>query len=379
MADSAATEYLRSLLKRRELYQQGAVAELQEFFKRRDRRPPEEFHDSSFLYIRSHDNDVGLRPFSGIVHWHSPDITLSPLTNVAAYTTTLEAGESYVIRCALRNRGDIGVPSAKVELFLTDPSLGFDTRFATNLTLGRVPSAWVPSSASAAVEFVYNVPPNEAGHKCLFARTFSFSPLDVPIDDFQLDPRLDRHVAQQNLNIIGQSQSYGFAMVHAPNARVRINLRPLEPEQLLALRHPVLGDVTPAREFPRREWGRLTRLELRKAAAEDFVVRETPEGLVFHTQDPNALSLDAQRELNLAVRKVLASVNAGNTKMAAHRELFGRFRRMNSQARRSTFALTTPDLRLQPREAVGLEITSLDENGPSPEVFGGIILIIVGR
>ena len=130
-----AVEYLRSLLKQRDLYSQEAIAELQRVFKRRDRRPPEEFHDSSFLYMRSYDADLGVRPFSGVVHWHSPDITLSPLTGVGAYTTMLNAGDTYLIRCSLRNRGDIGVPSAKVELFLTDPTLGFDTRFATNLSL----------------------------------------------------------------------------------------------------------------------------------------------------------------------------------------------------------------------------------------------------
>ena len=147
-----------------------------------------------------------------------------------------------MIRTVLRNRGDLAVPSAKVELFLTDPTLGFDTRFATRLTgLGSVPSAWVPSGGSAAAEFVYTVPPTEAGHKCLFARTFSFSPLELPLDDFALDPRLDRHVAQQNLNIVGQAQAFAFNLVHRPNARIRIALRPLQPEELLALRHPVLG------------------------------------------------------------------------------------------------------------------------------------------
>lgn len=378
MPDTAAAEYLRSLLKQRDLYSQEAIAELQRVFKRRDRRPPEEFHDSSFLYMRSYDADLGVRPFSGVVHWHSPDITLSPLTGVGAYTATLNAGDTYLIRCSLRNRGDIGVPSAKVELFLTDPTLGFDTRFATNLTLGRVPSAWVAADANAGVEFAYTVPPTESGHKCLFARAFSFSPLELPIDDFQLDPRLDRHVAQQNLNIVGQSQAYGFAMVHAPNARVRIHLRALEPEALLALRHPVLGDVTPAREFPRRGWGRLAKVGLAKPGGGEVVVREDADGLHVEAQDPEGLHLASQRELNSAVRDVLRAINAEKTRMADHRDLFAKFRQMNAQARRSTFALTVPDIGLQPRQAVGLEITAIDENADNPEVFGGITLVIVG-
>ena len=104
-------------------------------------------------------------------------------------------------------------------------------------------------AASAAAEFAYTVPPTESGHKCLFARCFSFSPLDLPIDDFALDPRLDRHVAQQNLNIVGQAQAFAFNLVHTPNARLRIALRPLQPEELLALRHPVLADVGPRGSF----------------------------------------------------------------------------------------------------------------------------------
>jgi hypothetical protein len=376
--ENVAAEYLRELRKRRELYQQAAVGELQAFFKRRDRKPPEEFHDSSFLYIRSYDADLGVRPFSGIVHWRSPDITLSPVTGVGAYTTSLNAGDTYLIRCLLRNRGDLAVPSAKVELFLTDPTLGFDTRFAMNLSLGNVPSAWVASDASAAAEFIYTVPPTEAGHKCLFARTFSFSPLELPFDDFQLDPRLDRHVAQQNLNIVGQSQAFSFNLVHAPNARLGIELRPLEPEELLGLRHPVLADVKPAREFPRRGWGRLTGINLTEPGAGDVAVTAAREGVGVISKDPKGLDLDAQRELNAAVREVLRAIQAGKTQMSEHRDLFSKFRDMSAQARRSIFAMTVPDLRLQPGQTVGLDVTALDENVDPPEVLGGITLVIVG-
>lgn len=231
-------EFIADLRKRREAYNQDALARLAELFRRKERKPPEVFHDSSFLYIRSFDGDTGSRPFSNVVFWHSPDLTISPVTSVGVYTTTLQAGESYVVRTVLRNRGDLAVPSAKVELYLTDPTLGFDTRFSTRLTtLGHVPSAWVPSGGSAAADFVYTVPPTEAGHKCLFARTFSFSPLDMPVDDFALSPPIDRHVAQQNLNIIGQAQAFAFNLIHQPNALVRIGIRPLPPEELLAIRH----------------------------------------------------------------------------------------------------------------------------------------------
>lgn len=380
MANPVAAEYLRSLLKQRdERSNPDAIAELHRLFKRRDRKPPEEFHDSSFLYMRSYDADLGVRPFSNIVFWHSPDVTLSPITSVGAYTTTLNAGDTYAIRCTLRNRGDIGVPSAKVELFLTDPTLGFDTRVATNLTLGRVPSAWVGSGMNAAVEFAYTVPPTEAGHKCLFARTFSFSPLDLPIDDFKLDPLIDRHIAQQNLNIVGQAQKYSFGMMHAPNARLRIDLRALEPEELLRLRHPVLADVELARELPRRGWGRLSRLELETPGGGDVAVRQTPDGLSVDARDPDGMNERTQRELNTSVREVLRAVQARKTRTAEHRELFARFRKMNREQRRSTFTMTVPDIGLRPKQAMGLEITGVTEYTDPPEVFGGITLVIVGE
>ena len=377
--ETVAAEYLRQLQMLRQQYRQEALGEIQTQFERRERKPPEEFQDSSFLYIRSYDADLGVRPFSGIVHWRSPDITLSPVTSTGSYTTTLNAGETYLVRCLLRNRGDLAVPSAKVELFLTDPTLGFDTRFATNLTLGKVPTAWVGSGANAATEFAYTVPPTEAGHKCLFARAFSFSPLELPVDDFQLDPRIDRHVAQQNLNIVGQSQAYSFGLVHAPNALMRIELRVLEPEELLGLRHPILADVKPAAEFPRRGWERLTQLALEKPGSDDVTVTEAQEGVAVESRDREGFDLDAQRELNTVVWDVIRAVNEGETRMADHRDLFAQFREMNAQARRSTFTMTMPDVGLQADQAIGLDVTSVDENQQPPEVIGGITLVIVGR
>lgn len=372
-----ARDYLRELLGRREKQRAGAP-ELAELFRGHERLPPTEFHESSFLYLRSYDGDLGARPFGGVVHWHSPDITLSPLSGVSAYTTTLEAGETYLVRCWLRNRGDLAVPSAKVELFLTDPTLGFDTRFATNLTLGRVPSAWVASGGSAAVEVRYTVPPAEAGHKCLFARAFSFSPLELPLDDHQLDPRLDRRVAQQNLNIVAPSEPFPFQLIHAPNARVRLALRPMEPEALLALRHPVLADVRPAREFPRRGWGRLAGIELIDAGGGEVALEPTHEGASFVASDPEGLDLEAQRELRDTVLDLLRAVDAGRAQMADHRDLLARFRAMNAEARRSALALNVTDLGLGRGEAVGVDLVALDESRRRPEAVGGITLVVVG-
>ena len=65
--------------------------------------------------------------------------------------------------------------------------------------------------------------------------------------------------------------------------------------------------------------------------------------------------------------------------MANQRDLFAKFREMNAQQRRSVFTMTIPDLGLQADQAVGLDLTSVDENRERPEVIGGITLVIVGE
>lgn len=379
MPDSRANAaaFLRQLEERLALYQHRAAGQLRGFFKNRDRHPPEDFRNSSFLYIRSFDGDIGERPFADVVYWHSPDLLLTPLTGIGAYTTQINAGETYEIRCTLRNRGDLAVPSAKVELYLTDPTLGFDTRYATNLTLGNVPTAWVPSGGSAVATFAFTVPSTEAGHKCLFARVFSFSPLEMPLDNFALDPRFDRHVAQQNLNIVGQAQAYHFNLVHAPNARLRVDLKPMKPQELLGLRHPLLADVRAARQFPQNGWGELTKIESVQRDPH-VATRDSSEGLSFRSRDPDGLPLEQQRELGAAVRRALGSIRQGGTRLHEHRRLFADYRRMNEQARLSRFAMKTPDLDLKPGEAVGVRIVSTDENTAGEELAGGITLVIVG-
>lgn len=377
--EDTARDFVRGLRDQRDAYRDFARREVDPLFHRRDRKPPTDFEPSSFLYLRSFDGDTGARPFSGPVFWRSPDIVLTPLTGVGVPTTTLDAGSTYRIRCTLRNRGDLGVPSAKVELFLTNPTLGFDTRFATNLTLGRVPSTWVGAGETGATEFAYTVPPTESGHKCLFARAFSLSPIELPLDDHQLDPRLDRHVAQLNLNIVGAAQPFAFDWVHPANARLRLELTPMAPDDLLRLRHPALADVVPAPEFPRRGWGRMARLEVVDAEGEVDVAAE-PEGLLLQAHDRDALDLEARLEVERLVREALASVGAGRSRMADHRDLWARFREGNAQTRRTRLTMTTPDLGLQPGQAVGLEVRAIEAAGrEGEEVVGGLTVVIVGN
>jgi hypothetical protein len=340
---SAAEDYLKELLGRRERYKDpDALKSLAVDFRDGERRPPREFKDSSFLYMRSYHGDMGVRPFSNIAFWRSPDIEISPVTNIGAPTTQLEAGETYLVRCTLRNGGDVAVPSAKVELFLTDPSLGFDTRYAENLTLGKVPATWVAPDGSASTVFRWTIAPAEAGHKCLFARTFSFSPLDLPVSDYALDPRTDRHVAQQNVDIVGQAQSYSFKLIHQPVARMRIDLRPLQPEELLRLRHPLVAGLAPAAEVPQGDWGELAQIGLEDRGEGNVSVEVTREGA-----------------------RVIADGQEGDGDK-------------HSRPHRSSLRMTVPDLGLQPGQAAGLDITAVDERDDKLGPVGGITLVIVG-
>ena len=378
-----ANAFIHDLRRLREKYVDFARDEVVPLFHdndQRERKPPSHFVDSSFLYIRSYDGDSGNRPFANQVFWLSPDMRVSPITNLAAYTQTLNAGETYALTCAVRNRGDLGVPSAKVEFWLTDPSLGFDTRYATHLTLGAVPATWVNAYGSGQVTFAYTVPPTESGHKCLFARVFSFSPLDLPLDDFRLDPPLDRHIGQLNLNIVGQGQPFMFNAIHAPNAEWAVQFVPLAAEELLALRHPVLADVTPAPEFPRDSWTERTRIELADSDARGVDVARENDRVFLFANDPEGVDLGTQRELRLAVRDALAEIAAGKARPAAHRDLFAKFRDVGRETRRSVFKMEAPDLGLAPGQAAAVHLRATDrELGDNDAALGGITLIVVGE
>lgn len=377
-----ANEFIRSLREQRDAYRKFTEEEVLPLFRdndQQDRRPPRHFVDSSFLYARSFDADNGSRPFSNQVFWLSPDIHVSPITNLAAYTRTLNAGETYNISCAVRNRGDMGVPSAKVEFWLTDPTLGFDTRYASHLTLGNVPSTWVGANSSGLVNFTYTVPPLEQGHKCLFARLFSFSPLDIPVDDYRLDPTIDRHIAQQNLNIVNQGQPFQFNWIHAPNAEQQIQFVPMMPKEVMALRHPVLADVQPFEDFPRHEWTAMTGIELLESEAAGFSVDGQDNLLFVRTEDPDGSDLGLQRELRERVRRTMAAIEAGRTQAADHRDLFAKFREVNREVRRTSFQMQVPNFGLDVGQAIGVHLRAMDsEGGDAREALGGLTLLITG-
>lgn len=345
---------------------------------------PAAFEESSYLYIRSYDTDLGTRPWAGPeVFWNSPDITLSPVAAATAYTKTLEAGQTYLLECTVRNRGDLMVPSANVEFFLANPTLGFSTKFAKKI---GVSSGWVDAMGATKVGLRYQVPGTEGGHKCVFARVFSFAPADLPLDDYQLLPVHDRHVAQLNLMIVPQGTVFHFELIHPLNAMEHIALVPLDPSQLLALRHPFLaefevnqyaahqmvGQLQPE-VLPANQDGPMAEVRLHQ----DFQNQGYFSSFSFHSQHPEGIDVQRQAEITQQTLAALRELEAGQARPSVFREIFRNYRLLGEQAQQTRFALHIPYFGLQPNQAVGIQIRNV--NSLTQEPKGGITLIITGE
>lgn len=370
-----AGKYVKELNEKLAGYRQFTKENIPKLFdkeKRRKRKPPKDFKESSFLYIRSYDGDIGVRPFSNINFWNSPDVTVAPVTDTAAYTQTLDAGKAYQFSCTVRNRGDLIVPSANVEFFLVTPSLGFDTRFAKKL---GVTGGWVNSQGATRVAIQYTIPGAEGGHKCLFARTFAFSPLDIPVDDYQLSPPIDRHIGQLNLNIIAQSSAYAFNLVHLPNAMERIAFMPMTQAQVMALRHPFLADFKMGK---RAAADIIQGIKIEPVEKRNADMKMKKDGAVFNITmtGKEGWDINRQAEIMKSVTGAIQAINAGKAKQAQFKELFKAYREMNKPMQHTGFKMRIPDFGLQKGEAIGVQI--VNTNMVNGEMKGGITLIVTG-
>lgn len=203
--------------------------------KKAREKKPGDYTATSYIYIRANDMDDGVRPVAGIA-WRSPDLNVIPMgaTGDVLEETKIVAGKQYQIECTVRNLGDLDIPFATVDFFLVTPSLGFRVSAASPV---GVMSASIRGQDSTRVVLDWVAKPEDAGHKCLFARAYSFSPMDM-MDDFDaLNSRIDRHIGQQNLSVIldGDSldiQVFPFEDGANKGGRFQIEIRPtnkLEP------------------------------------------------------------------------------------------------------------------------------------------------------
>lgn len=335
----------------------------------KNRRPPRDFKDSSYLFIRSYDGDNGFRPGLNVAYWNSPDLNVSPLTSLNSYTTELNVGTVYNIKCLVHNRGDLMVPSAKVEFYLVTPSLGFDTRFAKKLGIA---ATWVDCYSSAEVNIQYLIPPSDAGHRCLFARVFSFSPLDIPVHDTVLNPRQDRHIGQKNLNIAAQASQMQMNILHMPQALLTVNFIPMNREAILALRHPSAGDfkiVNNDRGAAEFKMNFAEKIENGKVEFRDGAAH-------FEFNGEGKFNLDRQKRIGDQMQEITKLIQSGEVKAAKFKEQIAEFRQMNLENSMTLLNLKIPDLGLQKNEMTGFEVIAT--NNLDGQVFGGITLLVIG-
>lgn len=370
-----AAGYVSSLRKSREEYVKKVPARLARIYSGNDKKPkPDYFRESSFLYIRSYTGDVGIRPFSGINFWNSPDITINPISNAGISTTELLGGSTYNIRCRLNNRGDLMIPYPKVEFFMTDPSLGFNTTVAELLGLTQLQGLLLPASTDEA-QFVYTVPAEAAGHKCLFARTYSFSPLDKPFDLHALDPRLDRHIGQKNLNIVSQGSTYTFNLVHQPNAHETIEFRPITVRQVMNLQHPALQEIKITALKKKEELARI-KLEL-TAKTPHQIAMNNENGLWQIKTTGKGISVEKQGEILKRTYAVLKAIQAGEGSHQHFKKELKPFGEMNRHVAVTSLQMAIPDFGTRKGYAVGFEI--VNRNRVDGTLKGGITVIATGR
>jgi len=364
-------EFIVKTLQKKDEQQKKSKEILDKLFSEQpieERKPPKDFKDSSFLYIRSFNSDTGLRPFSsGIYYGDSPDLQISPINNEFTFTTELKTGQTYKLKCMVRNRGDVNVPSAKVEFFLITPSVGY---FARPVDIIGVVDTWVSPYSSSETSISYTVPANKVGHKCLFARIFSFSPLDVPLDDNILNPTMDRHVAQKNLNIISQGTTFIFNLVHFPNADVLLNISPILPPEILKLGITLDPNLEPVVLEGISE--RIILQPIEKNKKLEIVDKENNKFLMF--RDKSEFSTEIQKEIFTKVMKSLKQIQKGEKGEKLFKEVLKKFRLINTSKETTGFQFDTK-FGLPVNAYGGFNITALDQN--TNEEIGGITVIVV--
>ena len=307
------------------------------------------------------------------VFWLSPDIRVAPLSNLGAVTRELVAGQGHRLTAVLRNRGDLAVPAAKVEFYLVNPSLGFDRRYARFLGVAQ---DRVEAHGAAEIGLDWRVPPDLAGHYCLFARAFAFAPRDLPLDDYALDPTIDRHVAQQNLTIIGGGQMLMLDLIHLPNARDMIELVPMTTTDLRQMRLEAASALRPV-------GGRIAAGMLGGFGFELLPDRESPvryateplkAGVMVVSQSDKGPSTREQAGLVKQLHALLAQVAAGHGGGAELGKISAEYRALSRTQLRAQLRLTIPRAELKPDQAVAFHLRRTDQL--TGRVTGGIALMV---
>lgn len=334
-------------------------------------KPPKEFEGSSYLFMRSSETDNSSRPFLEPVFYLSPDLKVAPANDPTGYTRDLITGHRYTITATVRNLGDLNVPSAKLELFLCTPSLGFDTRFADLLGINTL---WVRPKSAQQSSLSHTFMATQSGHKCLFARVFSFSPQDIPIDPYKLDPRIDRHVAQLNLNIVNQGTTYIFQSIHLPNFMDTIMLKPVSERSLFMESNYLFKDFEFISNTPLSKFLSKPKISLLDRN-HDLNLSVERRRITMQGKSDKGLSLSDQKSLHGELNRYLKLKQAGRP-IKNEKDLLQKYRAMNVDATKTDIKLEIPNLGLKKGEFTAFDI--IRKNEISGMVDGGIRVIIHG-
>ena len=318
--------------------------------RQHEKRPPKPYRDKTFLYIKGYDSDTGNRPMpAGTVFWMSPDIEIFDGTTPIA-NNQLVAGKNYQIAVTVRNGGDLPCYSCHVELFICNPSLGFDPVHGTLL---GVQTTQVQAQGDTTLSFPIVATSAMIGHRCLFARVFSFVNNDLPSSATTFPVVADRHIGQQNLNIIQQNNFLKVLMTNefAGQKNFQVKVVPRKMDVIKGTRIPQLRRlISPLQAVVLPEFS-IKPLKV-NAGIEINRMRATTPNRALLVRNP---ALEAS---NLAVLTPLRK-NLWDFKLdKGTREL----------------EVAIPDFKLKNNEAVvvDIELTDTDQN----KVVGGIRFVV---
>jgi hypothetical protein len=333
------------------------------------RNTPKAFVGSSYLYIRSYPRDTGIRP--GVdTSYASPDIIVRQTDGSHASSKlgwTLEPGKTYQLSCVVRNAGDLNVPSAKVEFYYLDKALGFDTR---NAQLLGVASAWIRPFGRATVTLNYTVPKKITWegfqgwhHFAFMVRVFSFSPLDIPVEDYSLNPRIDRHIAGISFVVLKQSKRdpfyYPMRVAHLPQGEERITITPVTKSAFNAMHHPIASEYKYVENRRLKKYLKAPELELKNKKHQLF---RRKNSFTFKSSDRSGLSIKEQKGIYKKLDRALKNETKNrNTDPREINYIFKAYRAMRAKTVNTDFSLTIPYLGLRKREITAFDIINFDK------------------
>src|SRR5690606_14698183 len=219
--------------------------------------------------------------------------------------------------------------------------------------------------------FRYHVPAAMEGHKCLFARTYSFSPLDKPNDLYALQPTLDRHIAQKNLNFVPQNTEYRFNLIHLPNTQERIEFMAMSKNKVLQLLHPTVLTYRVLNQLPLASLQKMAVKPIEKVS--HFRMKSGRQGIEVFADSGKGMGIEEQARLMKAYHAMLKAP-VSRMDRAERKKLHAAVTAMNKPMMKTGFNVAIPDFGLKPGQLAGIDI--VNTNNVTGERKGGITLLI---